>query len=99
MIQHDNVIRNAHDHTHVMLNQQYGQLMIIPKLADDSAQSNCLGRIEAGSGFVEAYQLRPGTHRSGDLQASLLAIRELTCQSVAVLDQVDYFQPVEGRIE
>ena len=62
VVEHDDVVGDVHHHAHVMLDQQYGDPVVVAQVADDVAQGVGLGRVEAGGRFVQADEFRPRAH-------------------------------------
>ena len=89
-MQHRDALRQLHDHLHVVLDDQDGQV-----LGDAAHQRHGvvgLGRAHAGGRLVEAQQLRLGRERDADLEIALLAVREVGGELVGLAAQADRFQ-------
>src|SRR5690349_3052914 len=76
VIEHQNAIAHAHDEFHVVLDQQDRRAVLADAL-EELAQRRRLGRVHAGSRLVEREQPRLGRERARDLEAPLVAIRQV----------------------
>ncbi len=74
VIEHDHVIRNAHDDAHVVLDEQDPDLLLLANPEQQMVELGGFTRIETGGGLVEAKQRGTGAQRAGDLQPALRTV-------------------------
>src|SRR5579862_1523466 len=75
-------VRHAHHNLHVVLDQQDGEVQLSTQAVDEQRELARLMRIHAGGWLVEQQQLGLGGQRAGDLEAALIAIRQVASQLV-----------------
>ena len=75
-------VADAHDHAHVVLDEQDRQAQLVPDPAEEGHHRGRLGRVHARRRLVEQQQLGPGRERSGDLEAALVAVGQVAGQLV-----------------
>ena len=83
-IQHGDRLRDAHDHAHLVLDEQDGDSQLVAQPMDEVGHGLGLARIHAGGRLVEEQQVRLAGERPGDLQAALIAIGQVLGQQVAL---------------
>src|SRR2546421_7309339 len=76
MVQHDHGVRDRHDHSHVVLDQEHGDGLVTNAI-DQVGHRRLLGGAHARAGFVEEQEPWPGPERYAELDEPLLAVREL----------------------
>jgi len=64
----------AHDHGHVVFDEQHGQAETVPDVPDEAGKVLFFRLVHAGSGLVQQKDLWGQGQRAGDLQASARAI-------------------------
>ena len=75
-IQRDDVVGDRHHETHVMLDQQHGDVAVVADAADQVAEHVDFLVVEAAGGLVEQQDLRLGRQRARQLDALLGAERQ-----------------------
>ena len=85
VVEHGDPVADAHDHLHVVLDQQDGQAQTLAKLADEVGQLARLLRVHAGGRLVEQEELGLGGQGPGDLEPSLVAVGQVPRQLVGTL--------------
>src|SRR5437016_4641137 len=70
-------IADRHDHVHVMLDEQHGELALVADAADQAAEVFDLDVIEAAGRLVEQKKLGLRGERAGKLDALLHAERKI----------------------
>lgn len=98
MVEHDDVIGNAHHHAHVVFDQHNGHVVVVTQMANHAAERLGFLRIKPCGRFVQADDLRSCAHGAGDFQTALLAVGKLTGKTVGAIHQVHHFEPVERRV-
>src|SRR5215216_449658 len=56
MVEDHDMVRNIHDHTHIVLDQKDGNSMLVPNSVQEFAQLGALPRIEPGRRFIETEE-------------------------------------------
>ncbi len=88
VVEHDDVVGDAHHHAHVVLDQQQ-RTAGFADFAEQRRQFLALARIEPGGRLVEAQQHRIGAHGARDLQPPLRAIGQRAGRIVGTRNQAD----------
>ena len=83
---------NSHDNAHIMLYKYNGNVQFISQTADEMCGFNCLSGIHTGGRFVEQYQLGSAGERPSDFQASLIAVRQVLGNHIALAFEADEAQ-------
>ena len=84
VIEHGNLVGDAHHDLHVVLDQQDRQIEILAHPVDEPGHLRRLVRVHAGRRFIQQQQLRLAGQRPRDLQAPLIAIGEILRRHVAL---------------
>src|SRR2546425_1253190 len=98
-VQHGHAVGDAHDHRHVVLDEEQRQPALEGDLADEGGGVARLPRRHAGRGLVEQQQDGAGGERHADLEVALLAVREVlgvadgACSPETTLKSVDLPAP------
>ena len=77
VVEDRDVLGDAHDHLHVVLDEQDRQLALVAQPAHELGEPLGLLRVHAGGRLVEQQQLRVRRERAGDLHAALVAVGEV----------------------
>src|SRR5690349_3739035 len=89
--QYHDAFGDVHDKSHVVLDQQYG-VPVVANLVDQLDEGDLLAGVETRGRFVQAQQLRFGGERAGDLETSLVAVRQVLGFLVAAVGDSDELQ-------
>mgnify|MGYP000709525261 CR=1 FL=1 len=71
VFQHPDVLAHAHDHFHVVLDEQDGQVEFVADMPDETHELGAFLRVHPRRGFVEEQEIRAGRQRAGDFKAPL----------------------------
>ncbi len=96
VIEHDDVVRNAHDDAHVVLDQKDRQRMLFADLEKQVVQLAGFARVEACRRLVEAKKHGRGAHGARDFEAALRAIGKVAGWIVGAGKKADLGKPM-GR--
>ena len=77
VVEHGDLLGDAHDDLHVVLDEQDREVLLVAQLAHEVGQLRGLLRVHAGGRLVEQQQLRVGRQRARDLDAALVAVGEV----------------------
>src|SRR5659263_43516 len=88
----------AHDHPHLVLDKQDGQVELVAKPVDHFHQFVCLCRVHAGCRLVQDEELGFGGKSAGDFQPALRPIEEGTRDLVGMTLQVEQAQQIDGVV-
>jgi hypothetical protein len=77
VVEHRHAVGDAHDDAHVMLDEQHGEPLLLAQPADERREVRRLLRVHARRRLVEQEQLRLRRERARDLEAALVAVREV----------------------
>src|SRR6478735_2632880 len=89
--QNDDAVGHPHDEPHIVLDEQH-RVAVFADLLDQFDQRGLLAGVEAGGRFVEAEQFRLGCQGTGDLQPSLIAVRQVLGLLLAAIGDADEMQ-------
>ena len=95
-------VADAHDDAHVVLDEQDGQPELGPEAADEVGHLARLAGVHAGRRFVEQEQLRPRPEGAGDLEAALVAVRQVArpgLRPALETDQLEEAHPLVDRVD
>ena len=67
---------DAHDHLHVVLDEEHGHALLVADLLDERRELGGLLRVHARGRLVEEEELRVRRERARDLEPPLIAVRE-----------------------
>ena len=98
VVQHDDVVANAHHDAHVVLDQQDGAAIGLDGF-QQRGQRVALTRVEAGGWLVQAEQDWGSAHGARNLQPALIAVGEGAGRVVGAGEQVDPLEPRAGACE
>ena len=79
VVEHRDPLGDAHDELHVVLDEQDGELQVVAHLADEADELQRFLRVHPRGGLVEEQELGLRRERTGDLEAPLIAVREVPC--------------------
>src|SRR5262249_21791069 len=99
VIEHDDVIGNAHDHAHVMLDKEERDALLDADGIEQLVEAVSLPRIESRGRLVEAKQDPPRAHGSRNLKAPLISIGKLAGDRVGARGQTHPEEPLPRKIE
>ena len=85
LVDHDDVVGNAHDQFHVVFDQQHGDVVLFTQHADQRLEVFGFLRVQAGSRFVEHEDPRTGHHAASDFQTTLLTVGQGAGRTVGEL--------------
>ena len=71
VFQHPDVLAHAHDHFHVVLDEQDGQVELVADMPDEAHEFGAFLRVHPGGGLVEEQEVRAGRQGAGDFKAPL----------------------------
>ena len=77
VVEHGDVLGDAHDDLHVVLDQHDRDAALVAQLVHELRELVGLLRVHAGRRLVEQQQLRVGGQRAGDLDPPLVAVGEV----------------------
>ena len=83
VVEDGDAVADAHDHLHVVLDEQDGQAQLGPQLVDERHHLGRLARVHPGGRLVEQQELGLAAERAGDLEPTLVAVRQVLGQVVA----------------
>src|SRR5919112_1798364 len=86
VIQHRHPVGDAHDHPHLVLDEQHGDPAVLTETPDQVGQPGCLLRVHPGSRLVQQQELRLGGQGPGYLQPPLVPVREVLGEHLPPLD-------------
>src|SRR5215211_3876998 len=86
VVEYRHPIGDAHDHPHLMLDEQHGNSAVFPEASDQVSQARRLLRVHPGRGLVEQQELRLGGKGPGYLQPPLVPVREVFGEHLPPLD-------------
>ena len=99
VIENQNTVGSTHDDTHVMLDQQDRDFLLVADRPQETVEPGRFARVQTGGGLVEAKDRRFGAHRPRDLQTPLIAIGEISGIPIGTADQADPVEPAARPIE
>ena len=82
VVEHGDVLGDAHDDLHVVLDQHDRDAALVAQLAHERGELIGLLRVHAGRRLVEQQQLRVRGQRPGDLHPPLIAVGEVDREAV-----------------
>ena len=88
VVEHEHAVADAHHELHVVLDQQ-DRRAVAADVGEEPLERRRLGRVHSRRGLVEREQLRLGRERAGDLEAALVAVREVPGERVGALRDAD----------
>src|SRR5215469_108880 len=74
--EHHDLVGNAHDQAHVMLDQEQGELVFRVDAFDEPAEVSYFGVVESAGGLVQQQQARAAYQRTRELDALLNGERQ-----------------------
>ena len=92
-------VADAHDHPHVVLDEQDGQAELGAQAPDEVGHLAGLARVHAGRGLIEQQQLRARAEGTGDLEAALIAVRQVAGPRVRSSFQPDQFEEPHALVD
>src|SRR5581483_3599130 len=98
VIQHSDHVGHAHNHFHVVLDEEDGEAQLAAQLVDELRQLARFNGVHAGRWFVQQEQLGLGGQGARDLQPALVAVRQIAGQLVGFSVQTDQVQQVESAL-
>ncbi len=90
------LLAHAHDHLHVVLDEDDGDLELVAEPADLLLEALGLAVVHPGGGLVEEQELGPEHHGPRDLQAALVAVGERGGDLVGHGAEIEDLQQLEG---
>ena len=97
VVEHDDVVGDAHHDAHIVLDQQDADLLLVADREQQLAELGQFARVEPGGRLVEAQQARPGAQRAGDFEPALVAVGQRAGRQSARADQPEPVEPMSGR--
>ena len=82
-------VADAHDHPHVVLDEQDRQAELAPEAPDEVGHLARLAAVHAGGRLVEEQELGPGRQGAGDLEPALVAVGQVARPRLGPLVEVD----------
>src|SRR5688572_12132710 len=76
VVEHRDLLGHSHDHLHVVLDEEDGDLLLVAQPPHELRELLGLLRVHAGRRLVEQQQLRVRRERAGDLHPALVAVRQ-----------------------
>ncbi len=92
VVEDRDAVADPHHDAHVVLDEQDREPELGSQAADERGQLAGLAGVHAGGRLVEQEQLRTGRERTSDLEATLVAVREVPCPGVRPCPQADELQ-------
>src|SRR5438093_1353365 len=89
VVEHGDAVGDAHHDLHVVLDQEYRQLELAPERADQRGEVLGLARVHPRRRLVEQQQARLGGERARDLQAPLIAVRQVAREVLRLAVEAD----------
>ena len=77
VVEHRDPVADAHDHPHVVLDEQDRDAQLPADAGDEVGHLAGLDRVHAGRRLVEQQEARLAGERAGDLQAALVAVGQV----------------------
>src|SRR5579883_332510 len=99
VIEHDDVIRDAHDDAHIVLDQHDADLLLGANVEQELVELGRFARVEARGGLVEAEQRRPRAHGARDFEAALRAIGQVPRLPIGAVEQPDLVEPMPRPLD
>ena len=81
-----------------MLDEQDRELQVVPHLADEADELQRLLRVHPGGGLVEEQELGLRRERTRDLEAPLIAVREVACVVVVTAGEPAVVEQLGGAL-
>ena len=98
MVHDHDVIADAHDHPHVVFDEQHAQPEVGAEPADERGHLGGLVRVHPGRRLVEQQQGRLVAQRTGELEAPLVAVRQVLGELVLPATEPDQAQQLAGPL-
>ena len=98
MIEHRHPVAHAHDHAHVVLDQEHGDPQLRTNALEQPGHLAGLRRVHPGGRLVEQQQLGLTRERTRDLETPLVTIREVAGQLVVAATEPDVAEPAARRL-
>lgn len=112
VFQHPDVLAHAHDHFHVVLDEQDGQVELVADMPDEAHEFGAFLRVHPGGGLVEEQEVRAGRQGAGDFKAPLRPVgqarrlfvhvgieREAVDEALRLLADFLFLAPCAGQAE
>ena len=96
VVEDGDLLGDAHDHPHLVLDEQDRDAQVAAQLAEEVGHLERLGRVHPGGRFVEQEQAWLVGQGAGDLQPALVAVRQLHGQAVAATLEPDEVEQPQG---
>ena len=96
VVEHGDVLGDAHDDAHVVLDEQNGDAQLIAQPANELGRLRGLARVHARGRLVEQEQLGFTGQRAGNLQPALIAVGQVARQCIALAAQAHEVQQIPG---
>ncbi len=90
------LLADVHDQTHVVVDQEHGQVEVLAEGADQLGQLAFFLGVHAGGRLIEQKHGWVGGQGTGDLQAALVAIGQVAGQFVPAVVEVEQGQELAG---
>ena len=84
VVQHRDPVGDAHDHAHLVLDEQDGDAQVVAQPADEARHLGGLGGVHARGRLVEQQQPRLRGERPRDLESTLVAVGQVAGLDVAL---------------
>src|SRR3954452_8440796 len=97
-VQHGDALAHPHDDAHVVLDQQDGDLLLVPDPVDEVHEPGGLLRVHAGSRLVQEQHLRPQSQGARHLEPALVPIGEVAGVLVPDASDADEVQELAREV-
>jgi hypothetical protein len=99
VVEHRDPLADAHHHLHVVLDEEHGEVKLIAEPLDERGHLCRLSRVHPCRGLVEQEQLRLAGQRARQLEATLVAVRQVLGQvGLVAAGQPDQLQELLGPL-
>ena len=89
------VVGDAHDEVHVVLDEENGELEVVADLLDEGAELGDLLVVQPARGLVEEKEARLGHERARELDALLDPVGQRRCRELRALAESDDVEDLE----
>ena len=98
MVEDGHPVADPHDHAHVVLDEEDRQAEFAAQPADEIGQLAGLIGVHPGGRLVQQQQGRVGAEGPGDLQAALVAVRQVLAELIVLALEADERQELAGPL-
>ena len=97
VVEDGDAVADPHDDAHVVLDEEDREAELVAELRDQARHLGGLVGVHAGRRLVEEQELRLARERARDLEAPLVAVREVARQLLVAIRQADERHELAAR--